>query len=48
MMGYHPKHLPNVIPKTDFPNIEQQLFLLNKAHDEALAAHELTQNTMPQ
>jgi hypothetical protein len=48
MMGYHPKHLPDVVPKTDFPNIEQRLFLLNKARDEALAAHELARNTMHQ
>jgi hypothetical protein len=48
MMGYHLKHLPDIIPKTDFPNIEQRLFLLNKARDKALAAHELAQNTMCQ
>jgi hypothetical protein len=48
MMGYHPKHLPDSHPKSDIPNIEQHLLMLNKARDEALAAHELARNTMRQ
>jgi len=48
MMGYHPRHLPDSHPKSDIPNIEQRLSLLNRARDEALAAHELARNTMKQ
>jgi hypothetical protein len=48
MMGYHLRHFPDSHPKSNIPNIEQQLSLLNHARDEVLAAHELACNTMKQ
>jgi hypothetical protein len=48
MMGYHPVALPQVMEKSDFPAVEDRLHELQKAREEALAAHELARQTMRQ
>ena len=46
MMGYEPLALPSVLPDFSIPAVELRLKTLLAAREEALAAHELTQQTM--
>ena len=41
MMGYEPKSMPLPYAKTNVPELEQRIILLQRARDEALATHEL-------
>ena len=45
ILGYKPRDYPN-IGQTFLPSLEDRLTLLEQAHDEALAAHEKTQQLM--
>ena len=46
MMGYEPVPLPNVLPSSPLPAVEERLKALRAARLEALAAHELARQTM--
>ena len=46
LMGYHPKAVPTAYPRTNIPAVEQRILELQKARDEALAAHELARQRM--
>ena len=46
MMGYEPRLIPIAYPKTHVPSIQEQLAKLQKARDEALAAHKLARHIM--
>ena len=46
MMGYEPTLIPTTYPKTGKVSIQQHLIALQKARDEALAAHELARQVM--
>lgn len=46
MMGYNPRALPAVFPKTHIPSVEHRLSKLVKIRDEAIAAHELARQQM--
>ena len=46
IMGSNPKAIPTTFPKTNVPEAEERIQDLQKAHDEALAAHELAQQQM--
>ena len=46
MMGYAPTLIPTAYPKTRKINIQEHLVSLQKARDEALAAHELARQIM--
>ena len=46
MMGYEPTPLPNVLPSSPLPAVEEHLRNLQAARLEALAAHELARQTM--
>ena len=46
MMGYEPGPLPNVLPSSPLPAVEERLKALQAARLEALTAHELTRQTM--
>ena len=46
MMGYEPTPLPNVLPFSPLPAVEEHLKALQAAHLEALTAHELARQTM--
>lgn len=46
MMGYNPSLIPIAYPKTNVPLVQERLFDLQKARDEALAAHELARQVM--
>lgn len=48
MMGYNPKAIPSVRPKTVVPAVEQRLGDLHKAREEAAAAHEIARQNMVQ
>lgn len=45
-MGYNPSLIPIAYPKTNVPLVQERLFDLQKACDEALAAHELARQVM--
>ena len=46
MMGYNPRAIPTVVPKTTVPAVEERLENLEKARQEAMAAHELARQRM--
>ena len=46
MMGYNPQAIPAVTAKTKVPAVEERLDNLQKAHLEAMAAHELARQRM--
>ena len=46
MMGYEPTPLPNVLPSSSLPAVEERLRNLQAACLEALAAHKLARQTM--
>jgi len=46
MMGYEPKVIPTPFPTTNVPTAQEQITILQRARDEALAAHELAHQTM--
>jgi hypothetical protein len=46
MLGSDPKAIPTAYPKTNVPEAEERIRLLQKARDEALAAHELARRVM--
>ena len=46
MLGYNPKSIPSIVPKTDVPAVAERLAELTKAREEALAAHELARQIM--
>lgn len=46
MMGYNPTLIPIAYPKTNIPLVRERLTELQKAWDEALAAHELARQVM--
>ena len=46
MMGYNPRSIPSVIPRTLVPSVEERLGNLEKARLEAMAAHELARQHM--
>ena len=46
MMGYNPRAIPSVFPKTSVPSVEQRLDNLQKVREEAQAAHELARQRM--
>jgi hypothetical protein len=41
MMGYEPKAIPLPYTKTNIPELEKRIVLLQRAQDKALAMHEL-------
>ena len=45
-MGSDPKAIPTTFPKTNISEAEERIWDLQKAHDEALATHELAQQQM--
>jgi len=46
MMGYKPKAIPTPFPATNVPMAQEQIIILQRARDEALASHELAHQTM--
>lgn len=46
MMGYDPALIPIAYPRTNVPLVQDRLTELQKARDEALAAHELARQVM--
>ncbi|GLB42887.1 putative retrotransposable element tf2 155 kda protein type 1-like [Lyophyllum shimeji] len=46
MMGFDPRSIPTAYQKTDVPAAEQRIIQLQRARDEALAAHELARQKM--
>lgn len=46
IMGYHPRTIPTVIPKTNVPAVEQCLSELQKVWEEALTMHKLARQWM--
>jgi len=46
MMGYEPKAIPTPFPTTNVPTAQEQITILQRARDKALAAHELAHQTM--
>lgn len=46
MMGYNPKAIPTVYPRTNVPATQDRIQGLQKIWDEALAAHELARRKM--
>ena len=47
-MGYNPRAIPSVTPKTVVPAVEERLDNLEKVRQEAMAAHELARQHMAQ
>ena len=45
-MGYHPLIIPTAYPKTNVPETEERLLILQEARKEANAAHELARQEM--
>ena len=45
-MGYEPQALPDITNKMDLPAVETRLHNLQKARNEAVAAHKLARHTM--
>ena len=45
-MGYNPLTIPTAYPKTNVPDTQERLLLLQEARKEADAAHELTRQKM--
>ena len=45
-MGYNPLSIPTAFPVTNTPATKERLLLLQKAREEANAAHELAQQKM--
>lgn len=48
MMGYDPVAIPTAYPNTNYPTLQHRLSTIQKARDEALAAHELARQVMRQ
>jgi tRNA(Leu) C34 or U34 (ribose-2'-O)-methylase TrmL len=46
MMGYEPQAIPTAFPKTNIPSVEQRILNLQKAREEAIAAHDLARQKM--
>lgn len=46
MMGYNPRAIPTVTPRTLVPAVEERLQNLEKIWQEAMAAHELAHQRM--
>jgi hypothetical protein len=46
IMGSHPRAIPLAYAKTDVPAVEQRIAQLQKAHNKALASHELARQMM--
>jgi hypothetical protein len=46
MMRYEPQAIPTAFAKTDIPSIEQRILNLQKAREEAIAAHDLARQKM--
>jgi hypothetical protein len=46
MMGYKPQAIPTAFPKTNVPSVEQRILNLQKAREEAIAAHNLARQKM--
>jgi len=46
MIGYEPKGIPTPFPATNVPSAQEQIQILQRARDEALAAHKLACQTM--
>jgi hypothetical protein len=46
MMGYEPQAIPTAYPKTNVPSVEQRVLNLQKAREEAIAAHDLARQKM--
>ena len=46
IMGCDPKAIPTAFPSTNVPEVEEQIQNLQKAQDEAIAAHELARRKM--
>jgi len=46
MMGYEPKAIPTPFPATNIPMAQEWIMILQRARDEALAAHKLACQTM--
>ena len=46
IMGYHPRWLPTLAPKSNVPELEERLTELLKIRQEATAAHELARQRM--
>ena len=45
-MGYNPLTIPTTYPKTNVPDTQERLLLLQEAQKEADAVHELTRQKM--
>jgi hypothetical protein len=46
MMGYEPQAIPMAFPKTNVPSVKQRILNLQKAREEAIAAHNLARQKM--
>jgi transposase InsO family protein len=46
MMGYKPQAIPTAFPKTNVPSVKQRILNLQKAREEAIAAHDLARQKM--
>ena len=46
MMGYEPQKIPDIAPITKIQEVNERVTALQKARDEALAAHELARQRM--
>lgn len=46
MMGYNPRGIPAVTIKSDVPTVEERMSTLQKAQEEAKAAHQLARQYM--
>jgi hypothetical protein len=46
MMGYKPQAIPTAFPKMNVPSVEQRIVNLQKAREEAIAAHDLARQKM--
>jgi hypothetical protein len=46
MMGYEPQAIPTAFPKMNIPSVEQRILNLQKAREEAIAAHNLARQKM--
>ena len=46
MYGYAPQNFPLTHEKTEFPHLDDRLLALERARQEALAAHEIARSRM--
>ena len=46
ILGYEPQALPDLVKSSSLPAVEERLRTLERARDEALAAHNLARQTM--